>query len=114
MSVHKKDCVNYINGLATEEQRARWIDVHWADDTTVSYRSTLDIIAHNHNSLLADISVALANFRIPIHELNARELKNGNLNIVVSIGIAGIEQLKNIIQKLSKVEGVIAVERSGK
>ena len=25
-----------------------------------------------------------------------------------------IEQLKNIIQKLSKVEGVIAVERSGK
>lgn len=114
VSVHKKDCVNYINGLATEEQRARWIDVHWADDTTVSYRSTLDIIAHNHNSLLADISVALANFRIPIHELNARELKNGNLNIVVSIGIAGIEQLKNIIQKLSKVEGVIAVERSGK
>ena len=114
VSVHKKDCVNYINALATEEQRARWIDVHWADDTTVSYRSTLDIIAHNHNSLLADISVALANFRVPIHELNARELKNGNLNIVVSIGIAGIEQLKNIIQKLSKVEGVIAVERSGK
>ena len=114
VSVHKKDCVNYINGLATEEQRARGIDVHWADDTTVSYRSTLDIIAHNHNSLLADISVALANFRVPIHELNARELKNGNLNIVVSIGIAGIEQLKNIIQKLSKVEGVIAVERSGK
>lgn len=114
VSVHKKDCINYINGIATEEQRARWIDVHWADDTTVSYRSTLDIIAHNHNSLLADISVALANFRVPIHELNARELKNGNLNIVVSIGIAGIEQLKNIIQKLSKVEGVIAVERSGK
>ena len=75
VSIHKKDCVNYINGLNTEEQRARWIGVHWADDATVSYRSTLDIVAHNRNSLLADISLALANFRVPVHEVNARELK---------------------------------------
>lgn len=114
VSIHKKDCVNYINGQATEEQRARWIGVHWSDDTEISYRSTLDIIAHNRNSLFADISLVLANFRVPVHEIVARELKNGNANIVVSIGIAGIEQLKNIIQKISKVEGVITVERSGK
>ena len=88
--------------------------MRWADDTEVIYRATLDIVAHNRNSLFADISLALANFRVPVHEVNARELKNGNANIVVSIGIAGLEQLKSIIQKLSKVEGVITIERSGK
>lgn len=114
VSVHKKDCVNYLNGMKTEEQRARWINVHWADDAEVSYRATLDIVAHNRNSLLADISLTLANFRVPVHEVNARELKNGNANIVIGIGIAGVEQLKNIIQRLAKIDGVIAVERSGK
>ncbi len=114
VSIHKRDCVNYLNGQETEEQRSRWINVRWADDTEVIYRATLDIVAHNRNSLFADISLALANFRVPVHEVNARELKNGNANIVVSIGIAGLEQLKSIIQKLSKVEGVITIERSGK
>ena len=103
-----------INGAKTEEQKARWISAHWADDAAVSYRATLDIVAHNRNSLLADISLTLANFRVPVHEVNARELKNGNANIVIGIGIAGVEQLKNIIQRLAKIEGVIAVERSGK
>jgi len=114
VSVHKKDCLNYLNSLQTEEQRARWIGVRWAEDAEISYRATLDIVAHNRNSLLADISLALANFRVPVHEVNARELKNGNANIVINIGIAGVEQLKNIIQKLSKIDGVIAIERSGK
>ncbi len=114
VSIHKRDCLNYLNGQGTEEQRSRWINVRWADDTEVIYRATLDIVAHNRNSLFADISLALANFRVPVHEVNARELKNGNANIVVSIGIAGLEQLKSIIQKLSKVEGVITIERSGK
>ncbi len=114
VSIHKKDCLNYVNGQVTEEQRARWINVRWSDDTEVIYRATLDIVAHNRNSLLADITLALVNFRVPIHEVNARELKNGNANIVVCISIAGVEQLKSIIQKLSKVEGVITIERSGK
>ncbi len=114
VSVHKKDCVNYLSNSRTEEQQARWIKVCWADDAQVSYRTTLDIVAHNRNSLLADISLALAAFRVPVHEVNARELKNGNANIVVNIEIAGVEQLKNIMQKLSKIDDVIAIERSGK
>ncbi|MDF2567849.1 MAG: relA [Oscillospiraceae bacterium] len=114
VSVHKKDCINVISSMRDKSQLGRWISVHWEQNVSVSYRSTLDIIANDRNALLADISIALANFRVPIHELNARELKNGNANIVATIGIAGIEQLKSIMQKISKIEGVISVERSGK
>ena len=71
-------------------------------------------MADSRTGLLADVSVVLANFRVPIHEINARELKNGNANIVVTIAIAGVEQLNNIIQRIHKIEGVISVERANK
>ncbi len=115
VSIHKKDCVNVISSMAQEEQRPRWINARFADDVQPKgFRSTLDIVATDRNSLLADITIALANFRVPMHELNARELKNSNVNIVVTIGVQDMSQLKSIIDKIQKVDGVITVERSGK
>ncbi len=114
VSIHKQDCVNVLASMKNTEQRDRWIPVHWAETNQTHYRCTLDIVAHDRNGLLADVTVELAGFRVPVHEVSARELKNGNANIVVTIGIAGVDQLKNIIQKLSKIKDVISVERSGK
>ena len=114
VSVHKKDCVNAITSMNDVVQRERWINVHWADSKASHLRATLEIVAHDRNSLLADVSLAFANMRVPIHEFNARELKNGNASILATIGTQGKEHLDTIIQKLSKVKGVISVERSGK
>ncbi len=114
VSVHKKDCVNVISSMNDVIQRERWINVHWADNNVTHFRAALDIVAHDRNSLVADVSVALSNMRVPIHEFNARELKNGNASITVTIGTQGKEHLDTIIQKLSKVKGIISVERSGK
>ncbi|MFQ8599151.1 MAG: ACT domain-containing protein [Oscillospiraceae bacterium] len=50
---------------------------------------------------------------MPIHALNARELKGGQTEIMLTIGITGIEQLSAIILRLKKIEGVESVERSG-
>ena len=115
VSIHKKDCINVRSSMADETQRDRWLNAHF-ESTAVpkGFRSTLDIVAHDRNALLADISLVLANFRVPLHELNARELKNGNADIVVTFGVQGAEQLSNIIKNIGKVEGVISVERSGK
>ncbi|MGI5893432.1 MAG: RelA/SpoT family protein [Candidatus Merdivicinus sp.] len=114
VSVHKRDCVNVTASMNDPAQVDRWIHVHWADNRESSFRSTLDIVARSDASVLADISVALANMRVPVHEFNARELKNGNRNILATISTQGLEHLSNIIQKLNKVPGVLSVERSGK
>lgn len=115
VSVHKKDCVNYISSMKDPEQKDRWINAYFAQrHTEKGFRSTLDIMGTSRTGLLADISLVLANFRVPVHELNARELKNNTSDIVVTIGIQDVEQLKNIIEKIDKVDGVISVERSGK
>ncbi len=115
VSVHKKDCANVISSMSDETQRPRWIKAYFADTVAQKgFRSTLDIVGTDRNGLLADVSIVLANFRVPLHELNARELKNSNSNIVATIGIQDVEQLNNIISKLEKIDGVISVERSGK
>ena len=71
-------------------------------------------MALDRTALLADVSTVIANFRVPLHELNARELKNGNANIVATIGIQSVDQLNNIMKNIKKIEGVMTVERSGK
>ena len=114
VSVHKKDCVNYVNAIKNEQEPERWINVYWASSRSKTYRATLDIVSYDRNGLLADVAIVLSEMRIFIHESSSRQLKNGNANIVLTISIAGIEQLNNIIARLKKINGVISVDRSGK
>ena len=115
VSIHKKDCQNVQAAIQDESQRERWISARFAQEAAPKgFRSTLDIVAADRTALLADVSLVIANFRVPLHELNARELKNGNANIVATIGIQSVDQLNNIIKNIRKIEGVISVERAGK
>ncbi len=116
VSVHKADCKNVLDQKKNPANDERWVNVKWAADsgTRANYEATLDIIAQDRTALVADVTVAIAGARIPIHEINAHNLKNGNANIVVTLEISGLEQLKNIIVKLKKIDGVITVERTGK
>lgn len=114
VSIHKLDCINVINNMENEENKERWIKASWAGVDDSTYRATIDIICEDRTAMIADITVAIASNHIPIHEMNAHQLKNGNANIVVTIEVAGMEQLTNIMVKVKKVPGVISVERTGK
>jgi GTP pyrophosphokinase len=46
--------------------------------------------------------------------MTARELKNGNANVMLTISIAGVEQLNGVMNKLKKINSVISVDRTGK
>lgn len=112
VSIHKKDCTNVACSMRDEENRQRWIAARWnSDDANKQYNCTLDIVANDRDALFADISLTLTSLRVPIHSINARQLKNGNANIVVTISTQGTEHLKNIIYKLGKINDVISVER---
>lgn len=114
VSVHKADCKNVLDQKNNPANEERWISVRWAASAQANYEATLDIVAQDRTALVADITVAIAGARIPIHEINAHNLKNGNANIVVTLEISGLEQLKNMMVKLKKIDGVITVERTGK
>lgn len=114
VSVHKRDCANAQASLKDVAQKERWIRVDWAPEAQIDFRASLQIIATNRDGLAADVALAIANMRVPLHEISARGLKNGNAEVMLTISTQGKEHLLTICQKLGKIRGVISVERTGR
>ena len=114
VSIHKQDCINVINNMDSDENRERWIKASWAGVDDSTYRATIDIVAEQKSSVIADITAAIAFNHIPMHEMNMHRLKNGNTNLLITIEIAGVEQLSNVMARLKKIPGVVSADRTGK
>ena len=117
ISIHKADCINYINQMKDPANAERWIKVTWEKDSEKSakyFKTTLEIVAVDRIGLLADVSATLTAASVFIYESTSRILKNGNAMLSITVSIGGMEQLNNVIGKLRKVPNVISVERSGK
>ena len=118
ISIHKKDCVNYVNAVKSGSEPERWLEAHWEEGSAANaspiYKVTLDIVASENILLLAEISKALAEQHIPVTGISVKELKNGNSSLFVTITTAGITQLNTITAKIKKLPNVISVERTGR
>lgn len=114
VSIHKQDCINVINNMDNPDNKDRWIKASWAGVDDSTYRATIDVVAEDRITIFADITTAIATNHIPLQELNAHHLKNGNMSLMVTVEIAGMEQLSNVMGRLQKIPGVISVERTGK
>ena len=114
VSIHKQDCINVINNMDSDENRERWIKASWAGVDDSTYRATIDIVAEQKSSVIAEIMAAIALGHIPMHEMNMHRLKNGNTNLLITIEIAGVEQLANVMARLKKIPGVVSADRTGK
>lgn len=113
VSVHKKDCINYISQKDNEPDR--WVPVHWAGKpATTYYKVALDVVGYNRIGIFSDVLQSLAEARITTHEATARVLKNGNFMGSLTISVAGTAELDGVITRMKKVSGVLSVERSAK
>lgn len=113
VSVHKSDCVNVKQNIGRKEYEGRWVNVSWAHGLNTPFKASLQVVSSDRYGLLADISSTLTAMRVMIHAVNARELKNGKAAIKLTVGVTGIEHLQAVISKLSKINGVLEVVRSG-
>jgi len=111
VSIHKRDCNNVPKIIEKSEQPERWISARWSESTKESFKSHLQIHAIDRPTLLADISIAVAAMRVPLHAVNARLVGSGDCIIDITISAEGVEHLKSICKKLEKVEGVVSVDR---
>ena len=113
VSVHKADCAHAVSGMKKEDEKARWVKVHWTSVTpTSSYDVNLLIWANARANLLLDISTQFAQMRVPIHSISAKDTKDGRSFFYINISTEGAEHLKTIMDRLSKVPDVNIVERA--
>ncbi|MBO5934733.1 MAG: bifunctional (p)ppGpp synthetase/guanosine-3',5'-bis(diphosphate) 3'-pyrophosphohydrolase [Clostridia bacterium] len=113
VSVHKRDCPNVPADIYANPEPERWINVYW-EDTAIGdgFNATLVISCIDRLSMLADVSVALANMHVMIHNVNTRVPKDGTNLIYMTIAVNNSDHLKSIIAKLMKINGVLKIERS--
>ncbi len=113
VSIHKRSCRNVPQDLSDCAEPERWVNAHWEGDVKDDFKSTLHIVAVDRSGLLFDVTQQLSNMNIFIHSLNCRQEKGGpNAVISATISINGLQQLQNIIDRLSRIKGVLSIDRT--
>ena len=111
VSIHKRDCNNVPVNIADSPEPARWITAYWDGSKSESFTSTLRATAIDRQGILIEIMNAVNNMRVPIHSISARQLKNGNCTVILTISAESVEHLNSIIMRIEKVSGIFSVER---
>ncbi len=108
VSIHKKDCRN----AATPDSSPRWLAAHWEEGVKENFTSTLEVTALDRDRLFADVSMALADMRVPVYSISARRTADGRASMSATIGIQNTEHLNNVISRLRKIKDVVGIQRS--
>ncbi len=111
VSIHKRDCNNVPVNIAESQEPDRWIAAHWDSTKSESFISTLKAVAIDREGILIEVMNALNNMRVPIHSISAKQTKDGNCVIVMTISAESVEHLRSIIARVEKVPQIFHVER---
>lgn len=111
VSIHKRDCNNVPVNISESQEPSRWIAAHWDGTKSESFTSTLKAIGIDREGILIEVMSALNNMRVPIHSINAKQTKDGNCVIVMTISAESVEHLRSIIARIEKVPQIFHVER---
>ncbi|MBR2371209.1 MAG: bifunctional (p)ppGpp synthetase/guanosine-3',5'-bis(diphosphate) 3'-pyrophosphohydrolase [Clostridia bacterium] len=115
ISIHKSDCHNVLLGRANEADNDRWVEAHWELGALTSnkeeFEARLQIVAHNSIRLIADITMALADMRVSILEINSQKYNNNGIAINLRIACKNISHCESIISRLRGLKDVESVVR---
>lgn len=107
ITIHRADCKNCKN-IAPE----RRLDVSWANtNAETTFETQLVIYAQNHTGLMNKITTVLSMANISIVQMQAKINPNQTAYIKIAVLLKQREQIRELINKLSQIEGVIEVKR---
>ncbi len=111
VSVHRRDCKNYIRSVSNPEEKDRWINVKWANTDSEKYTTAIHITAKERSGLVMDIAMVLNSANLKITSFNARDVGNGMSTATVVLGVRNSIELKSTMAKLNSIKGVTEVTR---
>ena len=113
VSIHTRNCPNVPADISKAGEPDRWVVAYWDTNIREDFKCTLQISCLNRIGLLADVSSLLANMHIMINDISTRNTKDGRTLIMLTVSVNGVEHLNSLTAKLSKISGVLSVERTG-
>ena len=114
VSIHKTDCPNVSQSRRNEENLSRWVKAEWeksAGDSTASYEAFIQVMVEDKIGVIASISIALADMKVSISQINTQIQKNGMVAINIYVGCKSTSHFDAIVAKLRSIPTVISVNR---
>lgn len=108
VSIHRSDCGN-MSDVSVENHR--FIDVNWTEEPKASYSAGIYVIARDRHSILAEVTMAIADMKIAITAVNAKTDRNKRAHINLTLQITDTLQLEKVMRQLKKLFDVIDVSR---
>lgn len=115
ISVHRKDCPNYLKQLEAGDpaELGRWIKVEWASGPADRYLTSLNLEAKDRVGLLMDVATVMSSLGANVRSVQT--ITKGEIAyLTISVEVRDAAELKLVSNKLSSVRGVTNVSRSGK
>ena len=113
VSVHKRDCPNVPSVINTAPEPDRWIRVYWSEDTKKDFSASMLLTCLAGKTTMNDIFSALNTIHVTVYSINTRDTKDGRVLVNVTVNANSVEHLKSMMARLTKVSGVLSVDRSG-
>ena len=115
VSIHRTDCVNII--ALPEDERARLIEAEWDREEgemseNEKYETGIRIFAQDRKGLLLDLTRFLSDKGVSVLNMNVRTSKQGTATIELSFSTSGKEELKEVIEKIRSISGILDIERT--
>jgi RelA/SpoT family (p)ppGpp synthetase len=109
IKIHRKECRNIISLRLAES--ARVVDVSWPQTNTVDFIAGLHITGEDRPGLLSDITHAIAGYQnTNIRSANV-DSKGTFFDGKIIVYVKDTLHLSRVVDKVKKVQGVLAVER---
>ena len=115
ISIHKVDCPNVQEGMKKLEDADRWVEAHWENGgkggESDVYEALIQIHAYASLTILADITMALADMKVLLLQINTQKKNDGRMIINLKISCKNVDHYHSIVSRLKGLRDVIAIDR---
>lgn len=108
VTIHRRECSN-LERLAIDNTRL--IDVEWSHDGDIKSESKLFVECIDKPGILANLSSLISSANVNISFLKASSTHDKRALIEITLEVKDKQQVTNIINKISQMEGILNVKR---
>jgi len=110
VSIHRKDCGNFL-GLNSKNPE-RVIEVDWGRQEDAMYPADLTVAAFDRQGLVRDITAVLADDGVSVDGMMTNtDKKSMQAMIDLSLSVPGLATLSRVISRLEQLPNVVSVRR---
>jgi len=109
VSVHRKDCINIRN--MPDNSHQRFVNVEWIHHKDIKYAAEIIITGTPRPEFLMEVTNIITESKIAIKSMDAKT-KDDLVVIRLALNISDTEHLSKIIQKISRITGIVNVSRN--